>query len=520
MPRKLDPLKGFKLDKLNSTQDIVIPKDPLKWVIGQDRAMELAMIAANQRRNLLFVGPPGTGKSMIAQAMSFHLPKPYTQVYVVHNPENPERPFIEEKNGDQIEKEQERLSSAKGEVISAVDAPNNVAEKLGYRCKKCGTYSSPNEIFCPNCNTSKQGGGPKGEQMQVPNQQFGDLIANLGGIVQQITQDGQKRLKPKAVKTTRKKGNKEEVVSYEPHGDTRIKVFDQKALEKRHEMEMKSPRKVLLSLDRNPFVLATGASETEFLGDVRHDPYGGHSALGTPPYERVLPGAIHEAHQGLLYVDELPHLGHLQRFILTAMQDKSFPISGRNPQSAGAAVKVTKVPCDFIFVGACNIQDLPNILSPLRSRIIGNGYEILMDTVMPDTEANKIKLAQFVAQEIHVDQRIPPADLSGVKEIIKQARARAKDIDDKKKCLSLRLRELGGLIRSAGDIAVHEKDKRITKAHIEGAIERNLTAEQQIKERYGSYFSGVAKDISTSQKESSPYNYWDKHVNDDKKGYE
>ena len=51
-------------------------------------------------------------------------------------------------------------------------------------------------------------------------------------------------------------------------------------------------------------------------------------------------------------------------------------------------------------------------------------------------------------------------------------------------------------------------------------MERNLTAEQQIKERYGTYYSGLARDISASQKETSPYNYWDQHLEDDKKGYE
>lgn len=512
---KLDPIKGFKLERLKTTEDIVIPNDPLKRVVGQDKAIELAMIAAKQRRNLLFVGPPGTGKSMIAQAMSFHIPKPTTEIYVVHNPENPERPFIEEKDEPQIEREKAHSKSASGKIISAIDAPTNVAEKLGYRCEKCGTYSPPSEFMCPNCNIMK---GQKGEQQVQVNQPFGDLIQNLGGIVQQMTVGAPR--KAKSVKTTRKVRGKEEVVSYEPESDTKIRVLDQDAMEKRHEMEMKSPKKVLLSVSRNPFVLATGASETEFLGDVRHDPYGGHGQLGTPPYERVIAGAIHEAHQGLLYIDELPHLGHLQRFILTAMQDKTFSISGRNPQSAGAAVKVEEVPCDFVFVGACNIQDLPNILSPLRSRIVGNGYEILMETAMPDNAGNRVKIAQFIAQEIAMDTRIPPADLSAVKEIISEAKKRAEAVDGQKKCLSLRLRELGGLIRSAGDIAVMENAKVISKKHIKKAVERNLTAEQQIKERYGTYHSGLARDISASQRDTSPYNYWDQHLTDDKKGYE
>src|SRR5205823_1855550 len=227
-----------------------------------------------------------------------------------------------------------------------------------------------------------------------------------------------------------------------------------------------------------PFVLATGASETELLGDVRHDPYGGHPQLGTQPYDRVVPGAIHEAHQGVLFIDELPQLGHLQRFILTAMQEKRFPISGRNPQSAGASVKVDSVPCDFIFVGACNIQDLPHILSPLRSRITGAGYEVLVETTMPDTDVNRAKLAQF---------------------------------DNQEKALSLRLRELGGLIRSAGDIAVTEQAKLIEANHVRRAVKVARTIEEQIRERYGSYSAGVGTDMSPAQREASPYHYWNEH---------
>jgi ATP-dependent Lon protease len=132
-----------------------------------------------------------------------------------------------------------------------------------------------------------------------------------------------------------------------------------------------------------------------------------------------VPGAIHEAHEGVLFIDELPHLGHLQRFILTAMQERRFPISGRNPQSAGASVKVDNVPCSFIFVGACNIQDLEQVLSPLRSRVCGNGYEVLVNTAMPDTEENRGQLLQFIAQEIVSDGRIPHADASAIEAVIR-----------------------------------------------------------------------------------------------------
>lgn len=74
MNEKIDLSKETDLRGLTTTADILIPADPLKRVIGQDEAVELSRIAAKQRRHLLLVGPPGTGKSMIAQALALHLP--------------------------------------------------------------------------------------------------------------------------------------------------------------------------------------------------------------------------------------------------------------------------------------------------------------------------------------------------------------------------------------------------------------------------------------------------------------
>jgi ATP-dependent Lon protease len=444
---------------------------------------------------------------MIAQALSLHLQRPIEEIRIVHNPENPERPMVEVKKADDVLKENESRGFAEGELIDIKAAPVNVAERLGYRCPNCGEYSSPHDAFCPKCTK------PKVTQVksQTANP-FSDILGNLF----EVTMGGRAGIE--RVTTTRKRLGKEEVVVFERSGD-KIRILDQTALEKRREFEKLSPKKVLVPLNRKPFVLATGASETELLGDVRHDPYGGHPQLGLAPYERVVAGAIHEAHEGVLFVDELPHLGHLQRSILTAMQEKRFPISGRNPQSAGASVKVENVPCDFIFVGACNISDLPEILSPLRSRITGGGYEILVETTMPDTQANRTMMAQFVAQEISFDGRIPPATIDAVHEIISEARKRAKQIDGKDKSLTLRLRELGGLVRAAGDLAVFEKAKLIEGRHIRDALKRSRTVEEQIKERYGNYYGGLSKDISGAQKETSPYYYWNYQQSDHKQGY-
>ncbi|UCD93246.1 MAG: ATP-binding protein [Methanobacteriota archaeon] len=508
MPKEahLDASRGFSLDEVETTADVIIPSDPLARVIGQEEAISLARIAANQRRHLLLVGPPGTGKSMIAQALSLHLPRPIEEIRIVHNPENPERPLVEVRQRDDVLEDAREMEGAEGDLIDPKEAPINVAERLGYKCLNCGEYSSPNERLCPKCNR------PKVQIQQGAGSPFSDL---LGGIFEVTI--GQLAGRDK-VTTTRKRFGKEEVVVFERSGEM-IKVLDQKALEKRREMERVSPRKVLVKLERNAFILATGASETELLGDVKHDPYGGHPQLGSEPYERVVPGSIHDSHEGVLFIDELPQLGILQRHILTAMQEKRFPISGRNPQSAGASVRVDNVPCSFIFVGACNIQDLPNILSPLRSRITGSGYEVLVETVMEDSGSNRAGLAQFIAQEIAMDTRIPHASNDGVLAVIDEAKRRAKTLDGKDKSLSLRLRDLGGLIRSAGDIAVTKGDPLITAKHIKKAIKRSRTVEEQIREKYGSYHGGLATDVSDSQKSTAPYHYWNYHEQDDKRGY-
>ncbi len=508
MSEKVDIRKEVDLGSISTTADILIPKDPLARVIGQDEAVELARIAARQKRNLLLVGPPGTGKSMIAQALALHLPKPREEVRIVHNPENPERPLVEVKREDEVLRERETRGSAVGELIDPEIAPTSVAERLGYRCRSCGAYSNATERTCPRCEKPKLDTG-----MQA-NNPFGDLLGNLMESMATAA-PGLAATGKEKVTTTRRRGDKEEVVVFERAGE-KIRVLDQDALEKRRALERLRPHKVLVPLERNPFVLATGASETELLGDVRHDPFGGHTQLGTQPYERVIPGSIHEAHEGVLFLDEISHLGQLQRFILTALQEKRAPISGRNPQSSGASVRVDSVPADFILVAACNIQDLEQVLSPLRSRINGDGYEVLVETFMPDTEANRASLAQFVAQEIAADARIPPASRSAIEAIIREAKARAKVMDGKDNSLTLRLRELGGLIRSSGDLAVASGDPLIEACHVAAALKRSRTAEEQIKERYGTYMKGLGTDISSAQKEKSPYYFWNEHMRDDK----
>jgi len=193
-------------------------------------------------------------------------------------------------------------------------------------------------------------------------------------------------------------------------------------------------------------------------------------------------GMIHKAHLGVLFIDEIATLHpRTQQELLSALQEKKFPITGQSERSAGAMVRTEPVPCDFVLVAAGNMETLKDMHPALRSRIRGYGYEVYMNETMVDTKENRLKIARFVAQEVKRENgKIPHFSEEAVNAIIEEARKRA----NRKGHLTLYLRGLGGLVRAAGDLAKEDKSELVQKKHVEEAKRLARTLEQQIADKY------------------------------------
>ncbi|MAG21871.1 MAG: ATP-dependent protease LonB [Candidatus Diapherotrites archaeon] len=402
-----------------STDEVNVSGKMIDQVIGQDNSVDLIRKAAVQKRNVLLIGLPGTGKSMLAQAMAEILPiSALHDIMVYPNPvdvNNPKVKVVKAGEGKKILQE-EKLSAQKEEDNTRL---------LGFLLPLAWFLISF-IIWYLNW---------------IPDVVYAATIILGGFLLIGFALGTQMRSRETARTPKLLVGNAGKKIA--------------------------------------PFIDATGARAGALLGDVRHDPLQS-GGLGTPAHLRVEPGMIHKASGGILFVDEIATLSSkAQQELLTAMQDKKYSISGQSELSSGAMTHTEPIPCNFVLVAAGNYEDLKKVHPALRSRIRGYGYELYMNLDMPDIPENREKLAQFVAQEIKKDGKIPAFSREAVEAIIQEAKRRS----DRKNKLTLKLRDLGGLVRAAGDIAREKSHKLVQADDIYQAKFSARTLEQQMVDK-------------------------------------
>ena len=76
--------------EFESTRDVPIPENLVDQVIGQEAGSVVIRKAAEQRRHMLMIGDPGTGKSMLARSMTAFLPRDQLEDVLVYPNEDDE----------------------------------------------------------------------------------------------------------------------------------------------------------------------------------------------------------------------------------------------------------------------------------------------------------------------------------------------------------------------------------------------------------------------------------------------
>ncbi|MHA1168065.1 MAG: ATP-dependent protease LonB [Candidatus Hodarchaeales archaeon] len=395
---------------IQSSEDIAVPHRLVDQVIGQEEGVKLLKKAAIQRRNILLIGDPGTGKSMMGQALAELLPREELEdILALPNPHDSQSPRI--------------MTVAGGEGRRIVAQYKEKAKEED-RNRNFLLFLIPILVFIFIL-------------IYFPDQ----IVTGLLVVLLAFLLIGQMRSKKVNLTPKLLVDNAESTCA--------------------------------------PFNDATGAHAGALLGDVRHDPFQS-GGLGTPAHERVEAGLIHKSHKGVLYIDEIATLSQkTQQSLLTAMQDKKLSITGRSELSSGAMVKTESVPCGFILVASGNVDTVRRMHPALRSRIRGYGYEIYINHTIPDVMENRRKLARFVTQEVLKDGKIPHFTKEAIEAVIIEARRRA----DRKNRLTLRLRDLGGLIRAAGDLAREEGVRYVEPRHVSKAKTMARSLEHQIADR-------------------------------------
>src|SRR3989338_10930027 len=304
------------MKKFKTTEEIAIPTRLIDQVLGQDEAVKIVRKAAVQRRNVLMIGTPGTGKSMLVQAMAEMMPAADLEdVLICPNPNDENRPLVKTvktyPSEEEIKKDPElaQMYAAFRQMQAMIASITKRGAMKKQKAKTVEEVEMGQGRMLQQAMRNRdamQSRGPSSGVMFL----FG-IIAVI--IFLYMTGSLNNDNKWFVLATIIGFGIIFLLFRFTSTFGKRLGIFDSN-----------DPKLIVDNSGKKnaAFVDATGSKAGALLGDVKHDPLQS-GGMGTPAHLRVEAGAIHRANGGVLFIDEVASLKpRSQQELLTAMQEK------------------------------------------------------------------------------------------------------------------------------------------------------------------------------------------------------
>lgn len=199
-----------------------------------------------------------------------------------------------------------------------------------------------------------------------------------------------------------------------------------------------------------PFIDGTRLSPAELFGEIRE------RAMEAAAHDRLVPGAIHRAHRGVLYFESPTSLSpKLQRELLAAMQSGQASIRGH--ESSWSVVESQPVPCDVLLVLGADADPSAQLDPAFAAWLERHADRVAVPDELADSPRSRRQLAQFMATVVRTSDGVPHLARSAVEFLCDDAAKRASApgrLALDAACLRTRIEQAGARARSEGSTFV------------------------------------------------------------------